>query len=236
MPNTTTAPHRMTRPLVIGALLALPLTVGLSSQANAKAAEAPPSPRPWLEAKVEQAKELATRKVEPGAKAEEKAQAEVRALINEMLDWDELTRRSLGSQWKKLDAKQQKEFSSLLREMIETSYESKLRVASRNRDKASKKKVSITWQDEELRKSKGKVTAKVKSGKTTAFLEFSLLYKNAQWKVYDLAIDDVRTVSTYRSQFRKLISQRGFDALLEQMRTKIKDIRAGRGDLASAID
>jgi phospholipid transport system substrate-binding protein len=191
---------------------------------------APAPPRPWLQKMVDQASELAKRKVEPDTAGEEKWHADAKSIIDGLLDWDEMTKASLGTAWDQRSAAEKKEFSSLLREMIETSYRTKLRLAARGNLKKPQK-IEINWIEEKVENDKAKVVAKVKSDKTMAMLEFSLLWSHDRWRVYDLAIDDVSTVRTYRSQFRKLIAEQGFPALLERMRTKITDIREGRADL-----
>lgn len=229
------SPHRLSRHL--SAAVALPVLLGglaLAGPAEAKAENALPSPRPWLEKKVEKARALSTRKVKEGTPAAKKLEKDVRALIDEMLDWDEMTRRSLGSEWKKRTPAEQTEFSKILREMIEASYESKMRLASRGNVKKPKA-VKITWLEETVKRGKAKLSAQIEAEKTKAILEFSLIHDGKGWQVYDLAIDDVSTVRTYRSQFRKLIADKGFEGLLERMRSKVKDIREGRGDLASAM-
>lgn len=209
------------------------LLAGLIASLSGPAWAAPPSPRPWLEGQVEAARKLSQKQVKantPEAKALEK---EARALINATLNWDEMIQRSLGSQWKKRTKEEQQEFSKLLKEMIESSIESKLRMAGKNGDdKKRPKKVKIDWQEEEVNGTKAKLAANVKADKTKAFMEFKLLYQKDRWRVWDVIIDDVSTVRTYRSQFRKLISDKGFDGLLARMRSKIKDIREGRADLA----
>lgn len=218
--------------LVVPALLS---GMALASETQAKAEAAPGSPRPWLEDKVERAKDLALRKVQPDTPEAKKMEGDIRGLINEMLDWDELTERSMGTQWAKLSAAQQAEFGKILREMIETSYESKMRLAAKGNVKKPKE-VKITWLEEEVSKNTGKLVAQVAAEKTKAILQFDLLYRDGAWKVYDVSIDDVSTVRTYRSQFRKIVADKGFDALLERMRSKITDIRAGRGDLGTAME
>ena len=71
-------------------------------------------------------------------------------------------------------------------------------------------KIDIKWLEESLEGSKAKVAAKVNMDKKNAVLQFSLLWNEGRWRVYDLAIDDVSTVRTYRTQFRKLISEKGW--------------------------
>ena len=80
-------------------------------------------------------------------------------------------------------------------------------------------KVVIDWLEEEVKGNKAKVAAQVKSKKRKAVLEFKLLWAKDRWRVYDIAIDDVSTVRTYRSQFRKLIAEKGFPELINRMKS-----------------
>lgn len=187
-----------------------------------------PSPKPWLEKKVTEARQLAEQQAK--TKDVEAWNAHTKKLIDEMLDWEEMTKRSLGRQWDKLDAKQKKEFSALLREMIEASYRSKLKLASKG-DVKKPTKVEVTWIEDEVKGKKASVSAKVKADRQIAILEFRTIWHDARWHVYDVSIDDVSTVRTYRSQFRKLIEKEGFDELLARMRKKTADIREGRAEL-----
>jgi phospholipid transport system substrate-binding protein len=194
-------------------------------------AKAPPSPRPWIEQQVEAGRALAERRVTPGSKEEEAWRRESKALIDEVLDWQELTQQSLGTQWKKLSAAEQKEFAALLREMIEASYQSKLRLAARG-DAKKPERVQLDWSPEKLDGDRASISAKVKADKKTAHLGFELRHDGARWRVYDVAIDEVSTVKTYRSQFRKLLDQKGYAGLVERIKAKIADIRAGRAEIA----
>jgi phospholipid transport system substrate-binding protein len=196
----------------------------------ASAGELPP-PKVWLQQVVDRAADLAKRKIEPDSPAEEKWQGEAKSLIDDMIDWQRMTEDSLGTQWKERSDAERKEFSALLREMIEASYRSKLKLAARGNVKKPAK-IDIKWLEESLEGSKAKVEAKVNMDKKNAVLQFSLLWNEGRWRVYDLAIDDVSTVRTYRTQFRKLISEKGFDGLLARMREKTTEIREGRAELA----
>ena len=53
---------------------------------------------------------------------------------------------------------------------------------------------------------------------------FSINYKlrlaNADWKVYDLVIEDISVVNNYRSQFNRVIVQSSFEDLVRIMKEK----------------
>lgn len=211
--------------------LTLPLAIVLvASTATATTAAAPASPKPWMKTVIDKGTELAKRKVEAGTPAEEKWRAETKALIDDTLDWPEMTHQALGKQWEKLSAAEQKEFSGLLREMIEASYQSKLGLFT----KGSMKKpdqVKIEWLDEKQEGDDAAVTARVKTEKNVAVLEFKSKFKEGRWRIWDVAIDEVSTVRTYRTQFGKIIAKDGVPALMERMKAKIADIRAGRAEI-----
>lgn len=213
--------------IALGAGLVFTASPGLCSTAHASKLG---SPKPWLKKKVDQAHKLSQRKVKPGSKAEKVWQNDAKVLIDDMLDWPEMTEKSLGREWKNRTPAEQKQFSELLREMIEASYRSKLKMASKGSVKKPSK-VKIDWLKEEVKGNKAVVEANVKADKREAVLEFKMLHKNGRWQVYDLGIDDVSTVRTYRSQFRKLIKQEGFEELIKRMKTKIADIKSGRATL-----
>ena len=211
--------------------LAAVVVCALAAAPQVAQATANQAPKVWLMGLVEQAKELAARKQGKSAKSKERWKSEIKAVVDEILDWDELSRRALGRQYKKLKDAERKEFGELLRAMIEASYQSKL---SLNTGKDNKRgRVSIEWLDEKITGDKAKATARVKSGKSEVVLEFRMLSNKKQWRVYDVSIDDVSTVRTYRSQFRKIISRDGFPALLTRLRTKTEEIRSGRADVSS---
>ncbi|MEM7677669.1 MAG: ABC transporter substrate-binding protein [Myxococcota bacterium] len=196
------------------------------------AAEAPlPSPKPWLKNKVEEARKLSERKVEPGTPAHDALKKEFKALIDDMLDWDTMIRKSLGRSWKDLTPKQQGEFSALLRKLIESSYQSKMRMASKSKKAERPKKVSIKWGEPKMKRKRASIEAKVKADRNKTVLGFELVWNGKRWWVYDVAIDDASTVRTYRGQFRKVIREDGFDDLMRRMRAKLDDIEAGRADI-----
>lgn len=190
-----------------------------------------PSPRGWLEAKVKEGHKLARRKVQPDTPAERTWQADAKVLIDDILDWEELTRRSLGSNWRTRSPAEQKKFARLLRRLIESSYKSRLRYAVRE-DLEKPKDVKIDWLEEDIGAAKASLVAKVSAGEESVLLGFKLRWSGSRWRVYDVAIDDLSTVRTYRSNFNKIIKSEGWGPLIGRLEQKIRDIEAGRADFA----
>lgn len=225
MTRTRDLPTTLSRTL----LVALPFVLATTS-ARANAAGDGASPKPWLKTVIDKAHALARQKVDAGTDGEVRWRAEAKALIDDTLDWAELTEQALGKQWANLPEAERAEFTRLFREMIEASYQSKLGLVATGGVKKPEQ-VKIDWLDEKLEDGKATVTARVKTEKNVAVIEFKLRSGGGRWRVFDVAIDDVSTIRTYRTQFGKIIAKDGFPALLERMRGKIQEIRAGRADL-----
>jgi phospholipid transport system substrate-binding protein len=193
-------------------------------------ATAPKAPTPWLKTVVEKGRKLAERKVEAGSEAERKWKAEIKAMANDLLDWDELTKQTLGQAWEGRSQKERTEFAALLKEMIEASYETKIRMATSG-DQKRPSSVEIEWTGDTVQGDRAQATAHVKADNSAANLEFKMRWSGERWRVWDVSIDDVSTIRTYRSQFGKIIANQGFPALLERMRKKTAEIRAGLNDI-----
>ena len=50
----------------------------------------------------------------------------IREIINEIFDWEELSKRTLGRNWKKFSPEQQKEFTDLFSRLLEGVYADRL--------------------------------------------------------------------------------------------------------------
>ena len=152
---------------------------------------------------------------EPAFKAKPKDQqiSTIGAEIDKIFDFKELSRRTLGKQWKKMSAEQQTEFVQLFRELLQGVYADRLLAYS-------DQKVLF---DKEIMLKKGR--AEVQSYLQTADgkkipLFYRLTDKSGSWKVYDVIIEGVSMVKNYRGQFRELLSKGSPADLIEKLKKK----------------
>ena len=148
------------------------------------------------------------------AKPKDEQIATIGAEIDKIFDFKELSRRTLGKQWKKMSAEQQTEFVQLFRELLQGVYADRLLAYS-------DQKVLF---DKEIMLKKGR--AEVQSYLQTADgkkipLFYRLTDKSGSWKVYDVIIEGVSMVKNYRTQFRNIISKDSPEKLLEVLRKKV---------------
>jgi phospholipid transport system substrate-binding protein len=132
-------------------------------------------------------------------------------LIHGRFDFDEMTRRALGSHWKSLEPAEQREFVDGLTYRLLITYGRTVRA---NGDE------KIQFKREALDGDYASVeTMVVGSGSETA-IDYRLHDVNGQWKVYDMVIEHVSLVSNFRAQFQREIIRTSIKDLLEKMKQR----------------
>src|SRR5437667_7714493 len=58
-------------------------------------------------------------------------------------------------------------------------------------------------------------------------LDYKMHLRDSRWQVYDVLIDGVSFVSTYRSQFDRVIQAESYGALVERLRKRNLDTAVG---------
>ncbi len=133
------------------------------------------------------------------------------AIIAERFNYEEMAKRALAREWKKLSAEKQEEFVALFQQFLTQSY-------AGNIDGYSGQQVE--YLNERLKGDFAEVQTKVVSPKSQIPLDYRLLKKNDKWGVYDVIIDGVSLTKNYRGQFSRIIKSSSFEALLDKLRSK----------------
>jgi phospholipid transport system substrate-binding protein len=130
-----------------------------------------------------------------------------------MFDFTELSRRSLGQNWEKFSADQQKEFLRLYKSLLEETYSEKI-TAYTDEKVVFKKETNLSEKTVE-------VQTVILTKNSEVPIYYRLMERNQDWKVYDVVIEGVSLVSNYRTQFREILASKTPEALLEILRNKV---------------
>lgn len=175
-----------------------------------------------LKAKNGEVEKILRQKVEKGTPQEKKQKDEIKSLAANLLDYDELGKRSLAQHWTKLNPGQQKEFISTLRELIERNYVKQLR---------SNLDYQVQYKGEQVEGEDATVNTIVKVKSQGKNSDAEIVYKMRkipigvapEWRVWDVITDEVSLVRNYRTQFNKIITEQGYDALIKKMKKKLAE-------------
>jgi phospholipid transport system substrate-binding protein len=150
-------------------------------------------------------------RVEPRVPTETRPRPEIRKIAGDLFDFDEMARRTLSRHWAARSRAEQAEFVTLFTDLLERSY------IGRIEGYAGEK---ITYIGETVDGGYAVVRSRIvpQRGRKETALDYRLHRRDGRWKVYDVLIDGVSFVSTYRSQFNRVISASSYNGLVETLR------------------
>ena len=130
------------------------------------------------------------------------------------LDQVTMAKLALGKNWKKATNEQKREFVGAFRDLLIRTYSKSL----------------LEFKDQEIRyfpanlaegDNRTSVKAEViQPGGPSIPIAYRMRVKDNAWKVYDIKIDGISLVTSYRGTFTQEIRKSGMDGLLEYMRDK----------------
>ena len=152
---------------------------------------------------------------QPGRTEERRQRLE--QVVGDRFDYQEMSRRALGAPWNTLSDKDKQEFVALFRTLLTNSYADKIESYSGE---------GVQYLNERTEKDYAEVRTKVLTGKTEIPLDYRLVIKGTDWRVYDVVVDGVSLVNNYRGQFSKIIRSSTYADLVDQLRKKSDKIKA----------
>jgi phospholipid transport system substrate-binding protein len=135
----------------------------------------------------------------------------VRAVLQQLFDFQEMSRRSLGANARRYKGRLG-EFTPLFVDFLEHSY---MGVLEKNGD------AKIQYLKEILDGENLQVSTKTRLKDGSEYsVDYKLYLSQTGWRVYDVIVENVSLVNNYRSQFDRALKKKSFDALLQDLREK----------------
>ena len=145
------------------------------------------------------------------------AQKKVSTILDEMLDYGALAESSLGTEWAARSSAEKAQFTDLLKQLVQKAYE-------RNLKKILNFDVDYVGENAAGGVVVVKTKSKAKGGgarEEPIEINFKMVEKGGKWRVHDIETEGVSLVSSYRSQFTKIIKKDGFPTLILKMKDKL---------------
>ena len=148
-----------------------------------------------------------------GEAAKKTKKEKIRTVSEKMFDFTELSKRTLGPNWKNLNTEQQKEFITLYRDILEDAYMDRI-IAYKDEKVVFHKETMLTDNTTEVQSSIITKTVETR-------INYRLILKSGEWKVYDVVIEGVSLIKNYRTQFREIMANKSPEELLKVLRKKV---------------
>ncbi|HKC99965.1 MAG TPA: ABC transporter substrate-binding protein [Methylomirabilota bacterium] len=147
----------------------------------------------------------------PAAAAERTSQ--IRQIVREMFDFDEIARRALSQHWQTLQREEQTEFVTLFRDLLERAYLTQV-------ETVGNEKIQFLGES-----SEGGGAAIVRSKVVTRQgkeipLDYRMHLLDGQWRIYDVVVQGISFIASYRTQFDRVIRAESYGSLRERLQKK----------------
>jgi phospholipid transport system substrate-binding protein len=171
------------------------------------------TPQQIIEAQVNKVLDV-LREPTPESESGKKAKEEkIWSIFDNIFDYTELSKMTLSRNWKKLNGDQQKEFEELFRKLLGNVYMD--RILAYKDEKVAFERETMLSAD------KAEVQTKILTSTKEIPMNYRMIAKNDQWRVYDVIIEGVSMVKNYRSQFNDILAKKPPEELLEILRKKV---------------
>ena len=133
----------------------------------------------------------------------------------ERFDYDEMSKRVLGKEWKKLSKEQKTEIVKLFTELLQYAYIGKIEGYAGQ---------TIVFKKQRIKGKRAEVKTELIDKDTSIPVSYIMHLKGDQWMVYDVVVEGVSLVRNYMEQFSEILRKEQYSGLVKQMEEKIKEL------------
>jgi phospholipid transport system substrate-binding protein len=156
-----------------------------------------------------------------GGTAVAERNAEIREIVRDMFDFDEISKRALSRHWQTLQTDEQAEFVPLFRDLLERAYLTQVESVGSEQ---------IVFLGESI-DAGGSATVRSKvitRHGSEIPLDYRLHVLGGTWRIYDVIVQGVSFIASYRTQFDRVIRTESYSALRERLQKKATETTAQR--------
>jgi len=199
------------------------LSVAWLFMAEAALAASPVGPRDAVEAAVARFMSIIQNDGQneaDGAVGGERSE-QIRRIVREMFDFDEISRRALSRHWQALPREDQAEFVTLFRDLLERAYLTQVEAAAGSQ--------KIAFLGESIENGSATVRSKLVTRQGGEIpLDYRLHLRDGSWRIYDVAVQGVSFITSYRTQFDRVIRAESYSSLRERLQKKAMETTAAQ--------
>lgn len=135
--------------------------------------------------------------------------------VDTIFDFNTLSQKSLSRNWLAMNDEEKDQFVGLFRKLLGRSYLKKIESYD-NENIQYHREVFFTPENAE-------VLTTIESKGQQYDLNYRLLKKEGEWRIYDVSIEGVSLVSNYRAQFNGFLRKGTIQELLGSLKTKVEE-------------
>lgn len=130
------------------------------------------------------------------------------------VDFEEATRIAVGRNWAQANPEQRKKLVTEFRNMLVRTYSNAIQAYEGQEMKVLPVRMKPGETDVTVRNQF------IRSGQKPVALDYSMRKTDKGWKIYDIVVEGISLVLTYRSEFDAVVKQDGIDGLIKRLAAK----------------
>ena len=130
------------------------------------------------------------------------------------VDFEEATRLAVGRGWKEATPEQRKKLVAEFRNMLVRTYSNAIGTYEGQTMKVLPSRVKPSDDEATVRNQF------LRPGGKPILIDYSMRKTDSGWKIYDIVVEGVSLVLTYRSEFDAVVKQEGVDGLIKRLGQK----------------
>ena len=130
------------------------------------------------------------------------------------VDFEEATRLAVGRGWKEATPEQRKKLTTEFRNMLVRTYSNAISAYEGQTMKVQPVRMKPGDTDVTVRNQF------IRPGGKPVLVDYSMRKTEQGWKIYDIVVEGVSLVLTYRSEFDQVVKQEGIDGLIKRLSQK----------------
>jgi len=145
---------------------------------------------------------------------------EILAYLSDNYNLDIIIRRTLGRNWNKINSEHQQRVVALIKRLVLRAYIDGM---------LGKRKPDIQYSDTRFISTKrAEVPTSIYFSDKPIALTYRVGLVSGQWEIFDIVVENISIVLTYRNQFDVFFTKNTSDALIEKLETLLTNENLGK--------
>jgi phospholipid transport system substrate-binding protein len=137
---------------------------------------------------------------------------QLKSMINDVIDFEAMGRTALGTHWDGLTPAQRREFTNVFAEVVRLQSMSDLEIY----------RARVSYDRFNVQGNQAHVFTTTNLRNVQARVEYKMAFRDGQWRVNDIILDDVSTADGYARSFQSVIRRRGFEGLMTSLNRRLE--------------
>jgi len=144
----------------------------------------------------------------------------IRVLFRERFDFKVMSQRVLARNWKEATPDIRNRFIALFTDLLEATYIGRIEEYSDER---------IDYIKERIKEKRAIIDTMIVTKSTEIPINYKLTLTGDKWLVYDVVIEEVSLIRSFRSSYSEIVKKEGFEGLLAKMKDKAEELNSSEG-------